>query len=168
MSDNTSDPAAPYGRTATGRIRKKPTKVQSSKTAPTLPAIPDQLSTFCPVPACARDFRYRKNPEKAVWQHLRYYSRRDEEGKIKEGGHTKAHYYYKEKAKPASGMSKKEREHANSAKWRAKNPEKAKSSSALGAIKVKAELQLRRSGDFSEEKLKELVDEMMRKWEEKN
>lgn len=65
-------------------------------------------------------------------------------------------------------MSEKERERANSAKWRAKNPEKAKRSSALGAIKVKAELQLTRSGDFSEEKLKELVDEMMRKWEEKN
>lgn len=65
-------------------------------------------------------------------------------------------------------MSKKERERANSAKWRAKNPENEKRSSALGAIKVKAELQLRRSRDFSEEKLKELVEEMMRKWEEKN
>lgn len=57
--------------------------------------------------------------------------------------------------------SKKERQRANSAKWRKKNVEKAKLASAKGSFKYKAERYLKKTGI---EVTEGAVNEMVEKW----
>lgn len=63
---------------------------------------------------------------------------------------------------------KKNREKISSAEWRARNPKKAKRASVKGATKLKIERNLRRAGEFSEEKLNKLLEEKMAEWDAEN
>lgn len=60
------------------------------------------------------------------------------------------------------------REKMSSAEWKARNPKKAKRASAKGATKLKIERNLRRAGEFSEEKLNKLLEEKMVEWDAEN
>lgn len=91
--ENSSD-LAPYGYTATGRIRKKPTKQFLKAAVPPAPAVPpvpaaptitttlsvtkniwqDRKNKFSNCPACYSSFIHRSDPHKAVWQHLLYFA----------------------------------------------------------------------------------------------
>lgn len=64
----------PYGYTATGRIRKRAVKESPPVTQtvdPLLAQRPEKFS-ICPIPTCNKSFQHRKDPHKAVWQHLHH------------------------------------------------------------------------------------------------
>lgn len=71
---------APYGYTATGRIRKKPVKGIAPLAVPTpQPVLVDNLQkpekfVRCPVTTCNKNFQHREDPHKAVWQHLLHHA----------------------------------------------------------------------------------------------
>ncbi|RPB11976.1 hypothetical protein P167DRAFT_183573, partial [Morchella conica CCBAS932] len=130
---NTTD--APYGYTATGRIRKKPTK-QFLKEAAEKEAAeggPVIIATVKPTmenhqkfkkkkmlncPVCFKNFKHRYDPHRAVWQH-----RLHKATITKDKKHQEARDAIKTARKPEklSGLDKKEWERINSANWRAKN-----------------------------------------------
>jgi hypothetical protein len=72
--------AAPYGYTATGRIRKKPLKFSVS--LPVQNQNPyekwrDNLTKFQECPAGFKDFSHRPDSHIAVWQHLLHFATKD-------------------------------------------------------------------------------------------
>ncbi|KAH0606087.1 uncharacterized protein H6S33_003748 [Morchella sextelata] len=156
---------APYGYTATGRIRKKPIKGTALLAAPVNNPQPEKPEKFirCPVTTCNKDFQHRKDPHKAVWQHLLHHAN----SYVGDPDHKAAYAAIKEERKVEAG-DKKTREKRNSARWRARNVRKAKRSSAMGTAKRKFEIQLRRAGEFTEEALKKLIDDKMAEWDLNN
>ncbi|KAI5843329.1 hypothetical protein DFP73DRAFT_551553 [Morchella snyderi] len=160
-------PLAPYGYTATGRVRKTPTKQQQASALVSAPPAPEPLPmgklTKCP--ACPSDFRHRSNPNRAVWQHLLHFAT-----VAKDKKHQESRDALKAARQPVriSEDDRKERERVNSANWRLRNIRQARRASAKGAAKLKFERNLRRAGDFSEEALKKLVDGKMIEWDSKN
>ncbi|KAI5839088.1 hypothetical protein DFP73DRAFT_530368 [Morchella snyderi] len=160
---------APYGYTATGRIRKKPIKGTVPLAAPLAATVnnpqlekPERFIR-CPVTTCNKDFQHRKDPHKAVCQHLLHQAN----SFVGDSDHKAADAAIKEERK-AEAEDKKTREKRNSAMWRARNARKTKRSSAMGTAKRKFEIQLRRSGESTEEALKKLVDDKMAEWDLNN
>ncbi|RPB06321.1 hypothetical protein P167DRAFT_580706 [Morchella conica CCBAS932] len=108
-------------------------------------------------------FQHRKDPHKAVWQHLLHHAN----SFVGDSAHKAAYSAIKEERKAEAG-DKKTREKRNSARWKARNARKVKWSSVIGTAKRKVEIQLRRAREFSEEALKKLVDDKMTEWDWNN
>lgn len=103
MSTNAN---APYSYTPTGRVRKKP--VKNSKAALPAPAptplptpqVPTPTEKLIKCPACDKDFQHRKDPQKAVWQHLLYYTK----GYFARKDHKATYTALKEERKKGKGI----------------------------------------------------------------
>lgn len=103
MSSNAD---TPYGYTPTGRVRKKP--VKNSKTpvpapAPTSlppPQVPAFTEKLIKSSTCDKDFQYRNDPQRAVWQHLLHYTK----GYFATEYHIAAHAALKEEWKKRTGI----------------------------------------------------------------
>ncbi|RPB06544.1 hypothetical protein P167DRAFT_580380 [Morchella conica CCBAS932] len=140
---------APYGYTPTGRVRKKPVKnSKAALPAPaptplTTPQVPTPTAKLIKCPACDKHFQHQMNPQKAVWQHLFHYTK----GYFAREDHKVAYAALKEERKKGKG-AKKERERANSARYRANNVRNAKWSSEMGTSKLQFERILRRAGEL--------------------
>lgn len=101
-----SNDDAPYGYTPTGRVRKKPVKNSKAPVpapAPTPlppPQVPAPTEKLIKCPACDKDFQHRKNPQRAVWQHLLHYTK----GYFATEDHKAAHAALKEGRKKGTGI----------------------------------------------------------------
>ncbi|KAH8148425.1 uncharacterized protein LAJ45_07527 [Morchella importuna] len=166
MTDTTQ--LAPYGYTATGRVRKRPLKNSQKENSVPEPNRYEKFKytyrKFLNCPACYKDFSHRPDSHRAVWQHLLHFAT-----VAKEPKHQKARDALKEiRDRTPTEEVKKNREKISSAEWRARNPKKAKRASVKGATKLKIERNLRRAGEFSEEKLNKLLEEKMVEWDAEN
>jgi G:T/U-mismatch repair DNA glycosylase len=80
---------APYGYTATGRIRKKALKnsvPSESSVAAENPysKFQNTRTKFLTCPACDKDFSHRPDSHRAVWQHLLHFATVAKESKHQE------------------------------------------------------------------------------------
>ncbi|KAH0609203.1 uncharacterized protein H6S33_001431 [Morchella sextelata] len=134
--------AAPYGYTATGRIRKKPLK--SSVLLPvqnqnSYEKWRDNRTKFQECLTCFKDFSNRLDSHIAVWQHLLHFATKD----LK---HQEVH-----------DALKKIRDQKPSA-------EEKKHQERIAGI----ERNLKRLGEFSKEKLSKLLEEKITEWDANN
>ncbi|RPB07347.1 hypothetical protein P167DRAFT_579358 [Morchella conica CCBAS932] len=159
---------APYGYTATGRIRQK--SLKNSIPSESSVAGENQYSKFrntrtkfLNCPACNKDFSHRPDSYRAVWQHLLHFATVAKEPKHQEARETLKDI----RDRKLSEELKKAREKWSAAKWRARNPEKSQRASVKSATKLKIERYLRwlGSGEFSEELLNKILEEKMAKWD---
>ncbi|RPB06434.1 hypothetical protein P167DRAFT_580547 [Morchella conica CCBAS932] len=155
QENSESSQPAPYGYTATGRIRKKPLK--SSVRVPEPNRYEASRNTnvrFINCSACYKDFSYQFDPHRAVWKHLQHFASKDPK-------HEEARDTFKKE-------ERKEKSRIHAANCRARNVRKAKRVSAQFAAKAKIQRNLRRAGEFSEENLKKLLEEKMVEWDIEN